>query len=413
MATQLVNPQPNPQPALQPHLIHNLEKKPLQIIPIKVGFMGEQGAGKTATAGLLAAALSKQYHGGAPIYVTDPELGWQFLDPVIFQKEGIKLVQLRVPTFAAMLKDLRAGEREGACVWAVELGKIWIEIIRTLQKAKPDSWGMDLRSMWDDFVAQFLNSKLHCLSLGRIQDVIEQVLTESGRVQSVKTGEGMKAGGQKNNFGYEPHLVIRMTLEQKPRVKKGKLFEEEGRMVHRAHIGKDRTWALNGRVFRWCDRPTYPDGTAYHAGDFKYVWNDLAPHFTAVQKTMAFVTLDATATSAELINDDGNSEYYAKRQQREVFSAEIKGCLDLFFAGQGREEKQLRIAVNDLLFNVKSKEAADALPLEKLERGLRILHAYEKISVKKMDSPQAVLTEMGECIAEYDRGESEEWEIPF
>ena len=253
----------------------------------------------------------------------------------------------------------------------------------------------------------------HCLSLGRIQDVIEQVLTESGRVQSVKTGEGMKAGGQKNNFGYEPHLVIRMTLEQKPRVKKGKLFEEEGRMVHRAHIGKDRTWALNGRVFRWCDRPTYQDGTAYHAGDYKYVWNDLQPHFAAVQKTMAFVTLDATATSEGLIDDDGNSEYYAKRQKRELMSAEIKGCLDLFFAGQGKEEKQLRLCVNDLIFGVKSKEAADALPLEKLERGLRILHAYEKIPVKQMNSPQAVLTEMTACIAEYDRGESEEWDIPF
>ncbi len=413
MATQATNPQPNPQPAIQPHLIHNLEKKPVQIIPIKVGFMGEQGAGKTATAGLLAAALSKQFHNGAPIHVTDLELGWQFLDPVIFQVEKIKLVQRTVPTFAAMLKDLRAAEKEGACVWAVELGKIWIEIIRTLQKAKPDNWGMELRTMWDDFVAHFLNSKLHCLALGRIQDVIEQVLTESGRVQSVKTGEGMKAGGQKNNFGYEPHLVIRMTLEQKPRVKKGKLFEEEGRMVHRAHIGKDRTWALNGRVFRWCDRPIYSDGTAYHAGDFKYVWNDLAPHFAAVQKTMAFVTLDATATSAELINDDGDSEYYAKRQQREVFSAEIKACLDLHFAGQGREEKQVRIAVSELIFGVKSKEAADALPLEQLERGLRILHAYEKIAVHDMTSKDTVLVQIHDCIAEYDRGESEEWDIPF
>jgi len=398
---------------LNPHLIHNLEKKPVQILPIKVGFMGEQGAGKTATAGLMAAALSKLYHGGAPIYVTDPELGWQFLEPVIFNVEKIKLVQGTVPTYAAMLKDLHRAEKEGACVWAVELGKIWIEIIRTLQKAKPDNWGMDLRGMWDDFVAQFLNSKLHCLSLGRIQDLIEQVLTESGAVKSIKTGEGMKAGGQKNNFGYEPHLVIRMTLEQKPRVKKGKVFEEEGRMIHRAHIGKDRTWALNGRVFRWQDRPTYPDGTAYHAGDYKYVWADLQAHYLAVQKTRGFVTLDATATSAELIDSDGNSEYYANRQKREVMCAEINACFDLCFGGRGKEEVQVRIAVKDLIFGVKSKEAADALPLEQLERGLRILHAYEKLATHDMTDKAAVLVQMHDCIAEYDRGESEEWDIPF
>jgi hypothetical protein len=403
MSAQAVPTLPNPTQ------IHHLEKKPIAIpiVPVKVGFMGEQGTGKTATASLFAAALSKLFHGGAPIYATDPELGWGFSDVVIFQKEKIKLVQCTVPTFAAMLKDLHRAEREGACVWAVELGKIWIEIIRTLQIAKPDNWGMELRSMWDDFVAQFLNSKLHCLVLGRIQDVIEQVLTESGAVKSIKVGEGMKAGGQRNNFGYEPHLVIRMNLEQKPRVKKGKTFEEEGRMVHRALVTKDRSWALNGKVFRW------PDRDGYKPGDFKYVWQSLQPHYEAVQLTKGFAQIDAIASSAIMLDDDGNSEYYANRQRRDVLSAEIKACLDLHFAGQGKEDKQVRIAVSDLIFGVKSKEAADALPLEKLERGLRILHAYEKIPVHDMTSRDTVLVQIHDCIAEYDRGESEEWDTPL
>ena len=402
-----------------PNQIHHLEKKPVRIIPVKVGWMGEQGSGKTASAGLLAAALSMKFHGGAPIHVTDPELGWDFLDPVIFQKEKIKLVQSPVPTFEAMLQNLHRAKREGACVWAVELGKIWIEIIRTLQKAKPDNWGMNLRSMWDDFVAQFLNSELHCLVLGRIQDVIEEILLENGATKSIKVGEGMKAGGQKNNFGYEPHLVIRMSLEQKPRLRKIVTLDDngrkvktpqlvdEGRMVHRALITKDRSWALNGKTFRW------PDRDGYKPGDFKYVWQSLAPHFEAVQLTRRNSTLDTVATSGALIDDDGNSEYYANRQKRDVFSAEIKACLDLHFAGQGREDKQVRIAVSDLIFGVKSKEAADALPLEKLERGLRILHAYEKIPVHDMTSRDTVLVQIHDCIAEYDRGESEEWDTPL
>lgn len=392
----------NPLPPLQPHLI----VPTAQIIPIKGGFMGEQGTGKSATAGLLAAALSALHHNRAPVHVTDPELSWQYLRPVIFDKERIKLVQRTVPTFAAMLKDIEFAEKEGACVWAVELGKIWIEIIRTLQKTDPIGWGMQLRSMWDDFVARFLNSPMHCLVMGRIQDVIEQVMLENGSVQSVKVGEGMKAGGQKNNFGYEPNLVFRMTLEVKPRVKKGKTFIDEGRFVHRAQIAKDRTWALNGKVFRW------PDRDGYEPGDFKYVWKDLEPHFVAVQKTKERPQLDTLASSSGIIQVDDNGRFYQEREDRERMSAEIRDCLNMYFAGQGKEDKQVRLAVNDLIFGVKSKEAADSLPLAKLERGLRILLAYEKLVTHNLDSKDSVLTQMAECVQEYDRGESE-IELPF
>lgn len=396
---------PSSQPQIQPHRIQPLPG-PI-IIPIKGGLMGEQGTGKSTTAGLLAAALSVLYHDRAPVHVTDPELSWQYLRPVIFDKERIPLVQRTVPTFAAMLKDIEFAEKEGACVWAVEVGKIWIEIVRTLQKTDPIGWGMQLRSMWDDFVARFLNSPMHCLVMGRIQDVIEQVMLENGSVQSIKTGEGMKAGGQKNNFGYEPNLVLRMTLEQKPRVKKGKTFVDEGRMVHRALVLKDRTWAVNGKVFRWQDR----DG--YKPGDFRWVWNDLKPHFDAVQLTKQRPQLDTLASSAAIIEVDGNGEFYRERDRRERLAAEIKACLDLYFAGRGKEEVQVRLAVNDLIFGVKSREAADSLPLEQLERGLRILHAYEKFPKHDLGSKESVLLQITEAVQEYDAGQSEEWQVPF
>lgn len=398
-----------PPSATQLKVAEITRKQPDKIIPVKAGGMGEQGVGKTTTFGLFATALSKEFHGGAPIHVTDPELGWQFLNPRIFRPEGIQLVQRKVPTFKAMLGDIDFAEREGACVWAVELGKIWIEIIRTLQKAKPYDWGMELRYLWDDFVARFLNSRLHCLVLGRIQDIVEEV-ENNGRIQSVKVGEGMKAGGQRNNFGYEPHLVVRLTLEQRPRVKKGKTFEGEGRMVHRAHILKDRTWALNGKVFRW------PDRDSYKVGDYKYVWNDLKPHFLAVQETMDFVSLDRTASSADMIDDDGNSEYSAARDHKNAVSAEIKAHLDQFIGGRAKEDIQLRIAVSHVLFGVKSKEAADKLHIEKLERGLRILQSLDRACAapqKFPDNHEDFMKKIGECIAEYDRGEAELAEMPF
>lgn len=410
MATQ---PQPNSQLEIVPK-IHNLPKKPVPtpaptkavVIPTKLAIFGEQGTGKTTTACLYAAAISKEFYGGAPVWGTDPELGMQFPKRTIFTPEKIPFEQRTVPTFQAMMQDLRDAERAGACVWMVELQKIWIELLKTVRKKAGSNWGNELNAMWTDYVAHFLNSKMHCIALGRVGDVTDDVIDDQGKIERVKTGEKMKAGGS-NNFGYEPHLVLRMKLEIKPRRKGGEITEHNGRMNHVAYVLKDRTWALNGSTFRWSDK------TGYKEGGYLQVWQSLRPHFVAVQETMGFVQLDTTANSEAMIDVNGNGEFYQMRERKATTSAEIKGCLDLYFGGQGKEDKQLRLSINDLIFGVKTKEAADTLPLEKLERGLRILHAYEKIPSKKMESPQAVLTEMTECIAEYDRGESEEWDIPF
>jgi hypothetical protein len=73
----------------------------------------------------------------------------------------------------------------------------------------------------------------------------------------------------------------------------------------------------------------------------------------------------------------------------------------------------MRLAVSELIFAVKSKEAADQLPLEQLERGLRILHAYEKVPQHNLEDKDLVLQQITEVIREYDQGQSEEWDMPF
>ena len=62
---------------------------------------------------------------------------------------------------------------------------------------------------------------------------------------------------------------------------------------------------------------------------------------------------------------------------------------------------------------MKSKEAADQLPLEQLKRGLRILHAYEKFPQHNLENKDSALKQITEVIREYDEGQSEEWEMPF
>lgn len=395
---------------LQPQPIQNPTKKTVRAIPIKTGWYGASGVGKTFSAAMLSLGLSKEEHGGAPVWVTDSEDGWKFLKPV-FAMEGVELVIRKVPTFLGMLTDLRDAERAGACVWNVDsLTTIFREWLKACQVkcGFNGPWGSEMRDGWTGFVQTFLRSPIHCQALGRIKDIEEEMIVDDdGNTKRLKTGDKLNAGG-KESFTFEPHLCLRLERERKDRVKKGLKLEGEGRVIHRVDVEKDRALVLNNKIMRWHSM------SGYKPGGYKEVWNSLRLHFTATQLTGDFSTLDVSQTSELLVNDGAaGGEFYERRARREKFCAEIKACMDLFFGGRGKEDLQVRLAVTDLIFGVKSKEAADALPIEQLERGLRILHAYEKIAVHDMTSKDTVLIQIHDCIAEYDGGESEEWEVPF
>lgn len=385
------------------------------VVPIKVGWFGGQGAGKTTSAAMLALALSIEHHNRAPVWVTDTEPGWQFLKP-IFLTEKVEMVQRTVPTFKAMLKDLRDAEKSGACVWAGDsLTIIWQELMQSF-KAKNGGripiniWG-DIKALWGEYTTLFLNSQMHCFALGRLGNVMEEIQDEkTGESKLTKVGTAFKAGGSES-FGYEPHLLLELSLERKAKVRAGSRMEGEGRMVHRVDVLKDRTWALNGQVIRWSDK------TGYAAGGYKSVWNSLKPHFDRVQQTMAIVKIESGQSSADLISDDGNSEFYQKRQRRDLCAEEIKATMELLWGGSGQAEKKLRLQATEQVFGIKSKEAVAALSLDKLERGLKILQAFEKRC--KLDgnllgtSELNILAHLDIDIKEYDQGLAEQEDMPF
>jgi hypothetical protein len=101
------------------------------------------------------------------------------------------------------------------------------------------------------------------------------------------------------------------------------------------------------------------------------------------------------------------------RSRAEATKGEISAVMDALWGGQSADAKQMRLLVADLVFGVKSKEARDALTLEKLERGLRILHVYEKYPEHRMDSKEETLKQIAGAIREYDAGEAELDEMPF
>lgn len=405
--------------------VHEMKQQPqiapqAQIVPIKVGWFGGQGSGKTTSAAMLSLALSIERHNRAPVWVTDTEPGWQFLKP-LFAMERVELVQRTVPTFKAMLKDLRDAERAGACVWAGDsLTIIWQELMQSF-KAKNGGripinvWG-DIKALWGEYTTLFLNSQMHCFALGRLGNVMEEIQDEDkpGQTKLVKTGTAFKAGGSES-FGYEPHLLLELSLERKAKVKSGSKIEGEGRMVHRVDVLKDRTWALNGKVIRWSDKPQY------QAGGYKTVWESIKPHFDRVQQTMAVVKIETGQSSADLISSDGNSEFYEKRKRRDILAAELHAAMELLWGGTAKAEKQMRMRVFEHIFGFRSKEAADEASLSVIERGVRILQAFEKRCKREKEAGSDILAK-GELeilaqldidIQEFDQGQAEDLDLPF
>lgn len=399
----------------QLHVAEIPRKLPNQApVPIKVGVYGPQGSGKTITVALMAAAISSQFCNKAPVYVVDPDMAWQFPKRRIFAVEGIELIQRPYRSFKQMRDSFAEAEKLGACCWIVDpLTLVWNELLDTFRGNKSfipiDAWGQ-IRQVWNEYIQVFLNSGMNCFALGRLGNDFEELeeKQQNGEMKTklVKVGTKFKAGGGES-FGYEPHLLLEMSLERKAKKVRGQEREGEGRMVHRADVLKDRTWMLNGHVLRWSDK------ASYEKGGYGQVWNSIRPHFTEVQATMAIQSIPGS--SAAMVNQSGDSEWSHQQERRTCLSAEIKAHLDLYFGGRGQSEIEMRIAVTDLIFGVKSKEAAEKLPIDKLERGYRILQGFEQM-IQPTGLPQKreqVFRTLGDAIIEYDNGSAEMLNLPF
>ena len=92
--------------------------------------------------------------------------------------------------------------------------------------------------IWNELLDSF-QQKLGYIPIDKWQDV-RQLWNGETKTRLVKVGTKFKAGGGQS-FGYEPHLLLELSLERKNRKVNGQEREGEGSMVHRADVLKDRT----------------------------------------------------------------------------------------------------------------------------------------------------------------------------
>jgi len=297
----------------------------------KVGLYGEAGSGKTKTAAKVAIGLHKAAKLKKPVGMFDTEPAASFIIPD-FEKEGIPFL---VYDESRALKDLMTfmdeAEKECDIVIIDSITHIWRDCQdsylkklnetrkkngkRPLYQLEFHHW-KPIKAAWAEFTDRFLSSKVHCIVCGRAGSIYEyQKNEETGKMELITMGTKMAT---EKELGYEPSLLIEMIKHR-----------ENGRIINRALVEKDRADLLNGNEI---DFPDY-DKLKSH---FDFL-NFGGGHFDSMNQK----------DSKDLFNEEGDDNWTYEKRQRDIWCEEIKSLLIKHsMDGIGKEEKKKR---NDLL----------------------------------------------------------------
>lgn len=294
----------------------------------KVGIYGEAGSGKTRTAAEIAIGLYQSAGLTKPVAMFDTEPAASYIMP-LFEKAGIEFA---VYDESRALKDLMSfmdeAEQDCSVVIIDSITHIWrdaqdsylakVNERRRKDKQKPiyalefHHW-KPIKAAWQTFTDRFLSSKIHCIVCGRAGSIYEyQKNEESGKMELITVGTKMAT---EKELGYEPSLLIEMIKHR-----------QDGKIINRALIEKDRTDTLNG------DEIDFPD------------FQKLKPHFDFLNIGGDHFNSMGNRNSQEMFelgNED--SGWNHEKKAREIECEEIKSILITHgLDGQSGEAKQAR-----------------------------------------------------------------------
>jgi len=294
----------------------------------KVGIYGEAGSGKTYTAAKIAIGLHKFAKLEKPVGMFDTEPAASYIIP-LFEKAGIEFL---VFDKSRALKDLMSfmDEAEQVCsiVLIDSITHIWRDAqdsylkkqnaIRAKRNQKPlfqlefYHW-KPIKAAWATFTDPFLSSKVHCIVCGRAGSIYEyQKNDETGKMELITIGTKMAT---EKELGYEPSLLIEMVKHR-----------EEGRIINRALIEKDRTALLNGAEI---DNPDF---------------NSFQEHFEFLNRGGEHFDDMSKKDSQEMFEEDSSAGGWDKeKREREIWAEEIKSLFVKHgLDGTGKDAKEKR-----------------------------------------------------------------------
>ena len=323
----------------------------------KIGIYGDAGSGKTRTATEIAIGLWHKYSLKKPVAMFDTEPAATYIIP-FFEKAGIEFM---VYDESRALKDLmgfwREAEQECSIIIADSITHVWKDCQDSFMKqlndqrrknnpkAKPiyqlefHHW-KPIKARWAEFTDLFLSSKIHAIVCGRAGSIYEyQKNEETGKMELITNGTKMAT---EKEMGYEPSLLIEMIKHR-----------ENGRIINRALVEKDRTDRLNGQEF---DLPNF---------------HTFAPHFDFLNiGGQHFDSMERHDSASLFINDITEDGFQYEKRQREIMCEEIKGLfVKLGLDGNGADAKAQRLDVMESVFATRSWTQVESMGSEFLREG--------------------------------------------
>lgn len=326
----------------------------------KVGIYGNAGSGKTYTSALIAIGLHQYAKATKPVGMFDTEPAASYIIP-LFEKAKIPfLVYDESRALADLMDFMDEAEKECSVVIVDSITHVWRDTQesymakineglvrkgkRPIYKLEFHHWG-PIKAAWAKFTDRYLSSRLHVIVCGRAGMVYEyQTNEESGKKELITTGTKMAT---EKEMGHEPSLLIEMMP-----------VREEGKMVNRATILKDRTDMLNG------DEIDFPN------------FEKLKSHFEFLNIGGEHYTSMETRDSKAMFTEDGQDDWSQEQRRRGILAEEVAGLMQKHHPSQKEEDKKARLELMHKVFDTRSwKKIEEATPSEELRAGLARLKA--------------------------------------
>lgn len=348
----------------------------------KCGIFGFQGTGKTYTATDLCIGIA-QATGANRMAFFDTETGSDFLLGKL-KAAGIEVFQVKSRSFTDCVGTIRECQSEGVPILIIDsITHVWRDLCDSYDKKlnrkgrlQFQDWAV-IKAEWRDYTDAFVNSRVHIVTCGRAGYEYDYDFNEDGSKDLVKTGTKMKAEAE---FGFEPSLVIEMHRVTKAADDLEKIKEEQNKYerknkkaayrpeigsawIHRAHILKDRTDTMNGKIF---DYPTF---------------EDLRPHFDALNIGGRHLGVDTSRNSEERFGADGKPDWQRRKHEAEIACEEIQGVMVHFWPSSSADEKKAKLEFLNVVFGTNSWTKVQDEKLEKLQQVVKVLPVFKAIFV--------------------------------
>lgn len=336
-----------------------LQKATRQRMFAKFGFLGLPASGKTFTACHLAAGIAVRTGKKKPVAFYDSEGGSDYVQH-LFEKAGVELLVVKSRSFSDLILAMKEAQ-ESCCALVIDsITHPWIEVCESylakvneerlakgwkkVDRMEFQHWNY-LKKLWrTQFTEPYLNSPLHIFMCGRLGYEYEYQ-EKDGKKELVKGDIKMKAEAE---LGYEPSVLIEME----------RVFDEDGKMHHRAIVLKDRFDLLNGKIFI---DPKF--------SDFSPIWE----HIQLGKETLPIgIAVDTNRSSSEMLESppipDDN-----RKMQKKILNEEIDSLLLSAFPGQTAKEKKIRVDLLQVAFDTSSETALSVMEPHALKYGKDVL----------------------------------------